>query len=149
VATSSHRAAFELKTARHGEIFSLFDAVVCGDDPEVTHGKPEPDIFLAAARRLPGGPYVPSEILVFEDAHNGVQAALAAGMRVCWVPDPRALDLPGGRDGGHGAHEVLLTLEDFRPERFALPAFAAAGGAEVREDVVTGDSFAAPPSASV
>lgn len=49
---------------------------------EGLRGKPEPDIFLAAARLLGVGP---EECLVFEDAENGVRAARAAGMRVIGV----------------------------------------------------------------
>ncbi|HEX4351734.1 MAG TPA: HAD family phosphatase [Polyangiales bacterium] len=61
-------------------LWTRVDTVVGGD--EVAHGKPAPDIFLEAARRLGKAP---SETLVFEDAVLGVQAGLAAGMRVCGV----------------------------------------------------------------
>ncbi|EEF32737.1 2-deoxyglucose-6-phosphate phosphatase, putative [Ricinus communis] len=52
LATGSHRRHFELKTQKHGELFSLMHHFVLGDDPEVKQGKPSPDVFLAAARRF-------------------------------------------------------------------------------------------------
>lgn len=53
-----------------------WDTVVSAED--VVHKKPAPDIFLAAARKLG---VAPGACAVIEDAVNGVQAALAAGMR--------------------------------------------------------------------
>lgn len=54
----------------------FWDTVITGED--VTHKKPAPDIFLAAAARI-GVP--PEACVVVEDAVNGVQAAKSAGMR--------------------------------------------------------------------
>lgn len=53
-----------------------FSAITLGE--EVPHGKPAPDIFLEAARRL-GQPA--DRCVVFEDSHAGIAAARAAGMR--------------------------------------------------------------------
>jgi HAD superfamily hydrolase (TIGR01509 family) len=60
-----------------------FNVVVAGT--EVEHGKPAPDIFVEAGRRLraPAG-----ECLVIEDSRNGLLAAKAAGMRCAIVPCP-------------------------------------------------------------
>jgi beta-phosphoglucomutase family hydrolase len=60
---------------------SLFPVVVTPED--VTHGKPAPDMFLLAAKKM-GVP--PAKCLVFEDAEPGIRAAEAAGMK--WVRVP-------------------------------------------------------------
>ena len=112
VATSSDQEMFEIKTTRHQAWFSLFDVVVTGDDAEVEQGKPAPDIFLVAARRLVAAP---EETLVFEDAPSGLAAGLAAGMRVIAVPDPN-MDPSRYR----GAEQLLDSLEDFQPAIFGI-----------------------------
>jgi HAD superfamily hydrolase (TIGR01509 family) len=61
-------------------IRSLFAAVVCVED--YARGKPFPDPFLEAARRLN---VVPQDCVVFEDSPLGVQAAAAAGMQCVFV----------------------------------------------------------------
>ncbi|MGU7771676.1 HAD family hydrolase [Burkholderia sp. MR1-5-21] len=58
-------------------LFDAFDAVVTLDDVGV--GKPEPDLFVAAASRLE---VEPARCLVFEDSQEGFEAARRAGMRV-------------------------------------------------------------------
>lgn len=85
VATSSESGIFEHKTGLHRAWFSIFSAVVCGDDPRLTAAKPSPDIFLVAARELG---VQPAQCLVVEDSPAGVQAARAAGMKVIAMPDP-------------------------------------------------------------
>ncbi len=61
---------------------NYFAARVSGDD--VTHGKPAPDIYIEAARRLG---VKPSDCLALEDSPTGARAAVAAGMVCCAVPD--------------------------------------------------------------
>ena len=64
------------KTLELMGIDNLFPVVVTPED--VTHGKPSPEMFLLAAKRM-GVP--PEQCLVFEDAEPGFQAAVAAGMK--------------------------------------------------------------------
>ena len=59
----------------------LFDVVVCVED--YARGKPFPDAFLEAARRMN---VAPENCLVFEDSPLGLQAARAAGMQCVFVP---------------------------------------------------------------
>jgi pseudouridine-5'-monophosphatase len=112
VATSSNRELFEFKTRNHQNWFELFNIVVTGDDPEIREGKPSPDIFNVAARRLGADP---AATLVFEDAPSGLAAGIAAGMRVIVVPDP---NMDKGRY--QGAEQILETLEDFEPTAFGI-----------------------------
>ncbi|GAC1350419.1 MAG: beta-phosphoglucomutase [Ktedonobacteraceae bacterium] len=74
----------------------------------VPHGKPAPDIFLAAAKALN---VLPEHSLVIEDAVAGVEAAHAAGMRCIAVAGKR--DLPGLRR----AELLVKTLEEVVVER--------------------------------
>lgn len=85
LATGSAGNVFEIKQQAHPKLFEPFHALVVGDDPAVLQGKPSPDIFLEAARRISVLDH--SRCLVIEDSPNGVKAALAAGMYVAWVPD--------------------------------------------------------------
>ena len=85
LATSSSREAVALKAGPHPWL-ALIEARVHGDDPDLQAGKPAPDVFLLAARRLG----VDSRACwAFEDSPAGVAAALAAGCRVHVLPpDP-------------------------------------------------------------
>lgn len=68
--------------------WEYFDAIVCG--PMVQNGKPEPDIYLKAARELNLPPKV---CVALEDSPNGILAAYRAGCVPIMVPD---LDEPDG-----------------------------------------------------
>ncbi|MBX2916919.1 MAG: beta-phosphoglucomutase [Cyclobacteriaceae bacterium] len=67
-------------------VANLFDTMV--DGTMITHTKPDPEIFLLAAKRLGVSP---DKCVVFEDAEAGVVAALAAGMKCVGVGSPDQL----------------------------------------------------------
>ena len=115
VATSSKKVFFESKTVSHQEWFSLFDSVICGDNPSVTNGKPAPDIFLVAAKSIDANP---EECLVFEDAPAGVQGAKSANMSAVAVLEEYA-----NPDFYQQADQILKSLHEFDPTQWGLPAF--------------------------
>lgn len=80
IASGGHRELVEA-TLKAIQIYDMFDAIVCAED--TLRGKPAPDPFLEAARRI-GVP--PEECLVFEDSPTGIEAAKAAGMQYVFVP---------------------------------------------------------------
>ena len=96
VATSNCRNLVDKLIPRLG-IDRFLSVVVTGDD--ISHGKPEPDIYLKAAGMLDTDP---SRCLVFEDVIPGVEAGKRAGMRVCAVYDeasaPYADTIKSGSD---------------------------------------------------
>ena len=81
IASSSNRPLIEAVLDRAG-IAELFDAVVSSE--EVAGGKPAPDVYLEAARRLG---VEPARAAAVEDSSNGLRAAHAAGMRVIALPN--------------------------------------------------------------
>jgi len=85
IATGGTRHVIE-RTLQVLEISDLFDEVVTADD--VAAGKPAPDIYLEAARRLG---VAAERCLALEDAPAGIMSAQRAGMAVVAVPSP--LDL--------------------------------------------------------
>jgi beta-phosphoglucomutase-like phosphatase (HAD superfamily) len=92
-----------------------FHAIVGGD--EVRAGKPAPDIYVEAARRLE---VAPGDCVALEDSDPGVRAALAAGMTVLMVPDlvpPSAALMAAGP-------LVMASLHEARAHLAALPAQA-------------------------
>jgi HAD superfamily hydrolase (TIGR01509 family) len=83
VATSTRRERARAKLIRTA-LLPRFDELVGGD--EVARGKPAPDIYVEAARRLRVNA---SDCVVLEDSEPGVRGALAAGMTPIMVPDMR------------------------------------------------------------
>ena len=82
VASNSHHNHVDTHLSRLG-LLPFFHAIACRDD--VTRGKPAPDVYLEALRRLG---VQPDETIAFEDSVPGHDAAHAAGIRVVVVPNP-------------------------------------------------------------
>ncbi len=120
LASSATAAQVGLVVERLG-LRRVLEAVVSADD--VSRGKPAPDLFLEAARRL-GVP--PAECLVVEDAVLGVQAARSAAMAsVALVPPPG----DGELHRQAGALESLSSLRELTSGALErLAARHAAGG---------------------
>ncbi|BEJ14859.1 hypothetical protein CspHIS471_0406260 [Cutaneotrichosporon sp. HIS471] len=135
LATGSTKRNFDVKTGHLPELFDKFhpNVILTADSPEVPkgRGKPHPDIYLAAARKLGRDVGHPNDAtaaqeaergrgLVFEDARPGVHAGVAAGMNVIWVPEPELLALEPGAT--YGAKQVLEHLSELDTTEWGLPA---------------------------
>jgi HAD superfamily hydrolase (TIGR01509 family) len=81
LASSSNRELIDLALELMG-IADRFQATISSE--EVGRGKPAPDVYVEAARRLGVGP---THAAAIEDSHNGIRAAKAAGMRVVAIPN--------------------------------------------------------------
>jgi HAD superfamily hydrolase (TIGR01509 family) len=107
LASSSNRElidlALELLGVRH-----LFKATVSSE--EVARGKPAPDVYLEAARRLG---IEPTKAAAVEDSENGIYAAKAAGMRVIAIPNGR---FPPSDDALAEADVVLASPAELTAE---------------------------------
>jgi len=82
IASSSNPELIEVVLVAAG-LRELF--VVTVSSQEVARGKPAPDVYLEAARRLR---VAAERCVAVEDSHNGIRSAKAAGMRVVAVPNP-------------------------------------------------------------
>uniref|UniRef100_A0A914WLG1 pseudouridine 5'-phosphatase n=1 Tax=Plectus sambesii TaxID=2011161 RepID=A0A914WLG1_9BILA len=119
ICTGSADHEYKSKTSRHPDIFSLFShCVAVSSDAEIKRGKPAPDCYMKCAERFAVQPASFSDVLVFEDAPNGVESGLAAGMQVVMVPDPRVEDTHRRK-----ATLCLESLEFFDPSAFGLPPY--------------------------
>jgi len=107
VASSAHRDVIDAALAATG-LGEILHVVVSSD--EVAHGKPAPDVYLEAARRLG---VAPRACLVVEDSFNGVRAGKAAGMTVVLVPNGSVPPAPGTHEL---ADLVLDRLADLDPD---------------------------------
>ena len=110
IASSSNPELIEvvLRSARLADVFPVLVS-----SQEVARGKPAPDVYLEAARRLG---VEPLRCAAVEDSHNGIRSAKAAGMRVLAVPNPH---FPPDDEAMGQADVVLSSIAELTPELVA------------------------------
>ncbi len=108
LASSANREIIELVLELAG-LAACFGATVSSE--EVARGKPAPDVYLEAARRLGAEP---TRCAAVEDSSNGLFSAAAAGMTVFAVPNR---DFPPGEEALAVADAVLDSIAELTPER--------------------------------
>ena len=107
VASSSNRELIDA-VLRRLELAALFEATVSSE--EVGRGKPAPDVYLEAARRLA---VAARDCAAVEDSTNGIRSAVAAGLRVVAVPNR---EYPPDATALGGAAVVLHDLDELTVE---------------------------------
>jgi HAD superfamily hydrolase (TIGR01509 family) len=107
LASSSNRELIDLVLELSG-LARYFPVTVSSE--EVSRGKPAPDVYLEAARRLG---VAPDRCVAVEDSENGIRSAEAAGMRVLAIPNPV---YPPAEAALAFADDVLRSIRDLTPE---------------------------------
>jgi HAD superfamily hydrolase (TIGR01509 family) len=107
LASSSNREVIDEVLGAMG-VAELFAATVSSE--EVGRGKPAPDVYLEAARRMGADP---ARCVAIEDSENGIRSAHAAGMRVLAVPNPH---FPPADEAVALADAVLADLGALTPD---------------------------------
>jgi len=107
LASSSNRPLIDLALELMG-VADLFRVTVSSE--EVERGKPAPDVYLEAARRLG---VRPENVVAIEDSANGIRAAKAAGLLVIAIPNPH---FPPLDDVLAQADLVLEVLAELTPD---------------------------------
>jgi HAD superfamily hydrolase (TIGR01509 family) len=110
LASSSNRPLIDL-ALETGGLAPFFAATVSSE--EVASGKPAPDVYLEAVRRLEVDP---GRAAAIEDSRNGIRSAHAAGLRVVAIPNAH---FPPDADSLALADLVLDSLADLTPEAAA------------------------------
>jgi HAD superfamily hydrolase (TIGR01509 family) len=107
LASSSNRELIDLVLELSG-LAKHFRATVSSE--EVPRGKPAPDVYLEAAKRLE---VAPEACAAVEDSENGIRSAKAAGMRVLAIPNPQ---YPPEEKALALADDALAAIRDLTPE---------------------------------
>jgi HAD superfamily hydrolase (TIGR01509 family) len=106
LASSSNREIIDTVLDVAG-LAGCFKATVSSE--EVAHGKPAPDVYLEAARRLGVDP---TQCAAVEDSHGGIRSAKAAGMYVIAIPNPT---YPPDEESLAQADAVLDSIDELVP----------------------------------
>jgi HAD superfamily hydrolase (TIGR01509 family) len=106
LASSSNREVIDLVLERSG-LAPRFEVTVSSE--EVARGKPAPDVYEEAARRLGAAP---EECVALEDSENGIRSAHAAGMAVVAAPNA---EFPPAGDALALADREIASLEELTP----------------------------------
>ena len=107
LASSSNRELIDAVIDAAG-LARCFAATVSSE--EVPRGKPAPDVYIEAARRLD---VEPSRCAAIEDSHGGIRSAKGAGMRVIAIPNP---SYPPDDESLSQADVTIRSLDELRPE---------------------------------
>jgi HAD superfamily hydrolase (TIGR01509 family) len=118
LASSSNRELIDLALEELG-VADLFRATVSSE--EVERGKPAPDVYLEAARRLDVDPQLAAAV---EDSENGIRAAKAAAMEVIAIPNAQ---FPPGDEALAQADVVLGSLDELTIEAIEAASGDGAG----------------------
>jgi len=110
LASSSNRELIEAALEASG-LARHFPVTVSSE--EVARGKPAPDVYLEAGRRLE---VAPEHCAAIEDSHNGIRSAKAAGMRTIAIPNRR---FPPGEEALAEADVVLDSIAELTPDAVA------------------------------
>jgi HAD superfamily hydrolase (TIGR01509 family) len=111
IASSSNRELIDVVLRASG-LAADFGVTVSSE--EVPRGKPSPDVYLEAARRLGVDP---ARCGAVEDSHNGIRSAKAAGMVVVAVPNPH---YPPDDEALGLADVVVPSIDELQVEHFAV-----------------------------
>jgi HAD superfamily hydrolase (TIGR01509 family) len=114
LASSSNRPLIDL-ALETGGLAPFFAATVSSE--EVARGKPAPDVYLEAVRRLEVDP---ARAAAIEDSRNGIRSAHAAGLRVVAIPNAH---FPPDADSLALADLMLDSLADLTPESVAFDPY--------------------------
>ena len=104
---SSTKRSLVIQELTDAGLLDYFSVITGGD--QITHSKPDPEIYLKACEKLG---IDPKEAYAVEDSYNGIRSAFSAGMKPLMVPD---LLPPTGEmeEKAHRIFDDLLEVRDF------------------------------------